>query len=410
MPRDAQQVSDALGPLVRWLAYVPDPVDLHLVCPTGPAGVPAARDAAAVRLPRCAVDLPVSVLLELVAAGARSLTVHGSCHPDPSGPTDPLPALSDARTLLAGAGRPLGADDGRPARRWARRRTCTVVDLDDLALPRRAVIAPVVGSRRYGARGRVGTERGRLLDVLGRLGLDPADLGRVQQDRLTGTASTGSTGAADDGAVRAGAAPAAGQVAVASPALDHPASPEPAVHEPGPTTDAEVPAAAGTGPTPPDPDRGAGAATPAASAVLTAGGCTACGTCVLTCPEGALTLAPRDGQAEPPDTDGSRVLLLTQEPASCTDCGACTAICPAGALTRIGTRDWAGTAATDRVTLATLTTRRCARCRAEYAPAADADAATRTLCPVCTDRRRSPFGSTVPTAATTITGHHGPRR
>lgn len=403
MPRDAQEVSDALGPLVRWLAHVPDPVDLHMVCPAGPAEVPAARDAAAVRLPCCAGDLPVSVLLELAAAGARSLTVHGGCHPDPSGSADALPTLSDARTLLDGAGRPLGTDDGRPARRWARRRTCTVVDQDGLSLPRRAVIVPVVGSRRYGARGRVGTERGRLLDVLGRLGLDPADLGRVQQDRLT---RTGPAGAADDGAAQTGAGPAAGQVAAASSTLDGPASPGPATHQPGSTPDAEAPVA--TDAADGDPDLVVSA--PTASAVLTAGGCTACGTCVLTCPEGALALVPRDGESSRADADGSRVLLLTQDPASCTDCGACTAICPAGALTRIGARDWAGTAATGRVTLATLTTRRCARCGAEYAPAADADAAARTLCPVCVDRRRSPFGSTVPTAATTVTGHHGPRR
>lgn len=45
--------------------------------------------------------------------------------------------------------------------------------------------------------------------------------------------------------------------------------------------------------------------------------CTACGACVVTCPERALRPAPR------------RPLLVEDR---CTDCLACVEVCPAGAI------------------------------------------------------------------------------
>jgi ferredoxin len=49
--------------------------------------------------------------------------------------------------------------------------------------------------------------------------------------------------------------------------------------------------------------------------------CTACGACILTCPEHALLPAPRR-----PEVRDDR----------CTDCLACVEICPTGAITPAG--------------------------------------------------------------------------
>ena len=45
--------------------------------------------------------------------------------------------------------------------------------------------------------------------------------------------------------------------------------------------------------------------------------CTACGACLITCPEGALLAAPR------------RPMVVHQR---CTSCLACIEVCPAGAI------------------------------------------------------------------------------
>ena len=47
--------------------------------------------------------------------------------------------------------------------------------------------------------------------------------------------------------------------------------------------------------------------------------CTACGACLLTCPEHAFAVG----------------VPLTVRPERCTDCGECIEICPADAITRI---------------------------------------------------------------------------
>jgi NAD-dependent dihydropyrimidine dehydrogenase PreA subunit len=54
------------------------------------------------------------------------------------------------------------------------------------------------------------------------------------------------------------------------------------------------------------------------SAVAIDGRCTACGLCIITCPEGALAPAPKR-----PTTTG----------APCTACLACIEVCPVGAIT-----------------------------------------------------------------------------
>ncbi|MDQ2754306.1 MAG: 4Fe-4S binding protein [Actinomycetota bacterium] len=46
-------------------------------------------------------------------------------------------------------------------------------------------------------------------------------------------------------------------------------------------------------------------------------GCTACGVCLITCPTGALTPAPRKPAVEDP---------------LCTDCLACVEVCPVDAI------------------------------------------------------------------------------
>lgn len=48
--------------------------------------------------------------------------------------------------------------------------------------------------------------------------------------------------------------------------------------------------------------------------------CTACGACLVTCPELALVRAPR------------RPLVLDDR---CTACAACLEVCPAGAITEV---------------------------------------------------------------------------
>ena len=76
----APAASDALGPVLRWLAWLPDPVHLHLLCAGAPARLRVPRRSVAVRLTGCGADLPASAFLECVAAGALSVTVH-DVHP-----------------------------------------------------------------------------------------------------------------------------------------------------------------------------------------------------------------------------------------------------------------------------------------------------------------------------------------
>jgi NAD-dependent dihydropyrimidine dehydrogenase PreA subunit len=49
--------------------------------------------------------------------------------------------------------------------------------------------------------------------------------------------------------------------------------------------------------------------------------CTACGACLITCPERALVPGP------------GRPVVVDER---CTSCGACLEVCPAGAITEVG--------------------------------------------------------------------------
>lgn len=393
-----EAASDAVGPLVRWLALRPDPADLHLLCP-GSRALPGAgaRDAVVVRLDVCAGDLPLSALLELALAGGRAVTVHAHDAPAPhdappgspggrearDAPPDDQPcadraaadavdrSTADAAALLRAAGRAervtaAAADDAAARRRpWRARRRPAVLGSGDLALPRRAVLLPVVGARRPGGRGRAATERTRLLDALDVLG-------------------PGARGAALAGAGGAGAGAPGDSAPAAAPVTD-PGAPAPgdaASAAPAPPADPRVPTAPGAAP---------------AAAVLTATGCDACRVCVRACPTGALAITPRGG-----------LLRLEQRVPACTDCGRCVELCPAHALTRTGRAPWHEVLDGTVATLATVVVATCRRCRGTYAPdagsAGPGSPAAGTdpgLCPVCRFRRDHPFGSSAPGGGTT---------
>ncbi|MFB9955869.1 ATP-binding protein [Cellulomonas denverensis] len=117
------------------------------------------------------------------------------------------------------------------------------------------------------------------------------------------------------------------------------------------------------------------------AAELVADDCTACGVCARSCPEHALALVV--------DPDGGPA-RLHQAPLSCTDCGICVAICPAGALHRAGVLAPGDRTGTRELAVLPVTT--CRRCRAAVAVSVVSGDG---LCPVCAERRRNPFGSTL---------------
>lgn len=117
---------------------------------------------------------------------------------------------------------------------------------------------------------------------------------------------------------------------------------------------------------------------------LHSGGCTACGTCVKACPTDALTLRET---AQP----GGQELVL--DLSGCIGCTTCLTLCPADALHSTGPASWGRLLeGPDEIVLEKMPTRTCRRCRTDFA----GGPAERALCPVCTDRRADPFGSTLP--------------
>ncbi len=54
--------------------------------------------------------------------------------------------------------------------------------------------------------------------------------------------------------------------------------------------------------------------------VIISSACTACGLCLVTCPDDALVRAPK------------RPVVID---AACTTCGACIEVCPVGAITEV---------------------------------------------------------------------------
>lgn len=121
---------------------------------------------------------------------------------------------------------------------------------------------------------------------------------------------------------------------------------------------------------------------PPASAMLDVEGCTACGVCVRGCPTGSLSLSHLMGEG----TASTRV--LRQDVFACDACGRCAELCPQAAITDAGRHGWAALMNGAAPQLARCSTKRCQRCRVAFVPSEEGD-----LCPVCTYRRESPFGT-----------------
>lgn len=122
--------------------------------------------------------------------------------------------------------------------------------------------------------------------------------------------------------------------------------------------------------------------------LLTAHDCRAAGQCVTACPQGALRLVHTS------EGEGQRSELRF-DVSLCNACGRCIEFCDYTALSSEGAASLNDLVSGRPVTIATVTTRRCERCRASFSPE-DEDA---TLCPVCAERRANPFGSSLPPEA-----------
>ena len=129
-------------------------------------------------------------------------------------------------------------------------------------------------------------------------------------------------------------------------------------------------------------DRPSGRSSPHAaprSRDLHSQGCTACGTCVRSCPTAALDL--RQGDAG--------TVTLTLDLAACIGCGRCQALCPVEAIHDVGPVTWAHLARESSTPLETICVQHCARCRTPFGGEGE-------LCQVCRMRRSDPFGSWLP--------------
>lgn len=117
---------------------------------------------------------------------------------------------------------------------------------------------------------------------------------------------------------------------------------------------------------------------------LSVEGCTACGVCVSSCPNHALTLT----RTQMPD--GTTVHQLSQAADLCRACGACVRFCPVQAITTGGQMDLQGVLEERVYPLASVSTRICTHCGSVF-PAGQGE-----LCPVCSFRDENPFGSRIP--------------
>ena len=123
-------------------------------------------------------------------------------------------------------------------------------------------------------------------------------------------------------------------------------------------------------------------ALPGPTRELTARGCVACGVCVQACPEQALRLV--DG----PVSDDVSISTLLLDPAACSGCARCVELCPSQVLALAEPITWDRLLAGAELPVVTVTTALCARCSVRF-PASSGE----RLCPVCSFRRRNPFGS-----------------
>ena len=111
--------------------------------------------------------------------------------------------------------------------------------------------------------------------------------------------------------------------------------------------------------------------------------CTACGTCVRSCPNGALEMAFDEDQQQ---------FLLAIRPADCNGCAVCSHVCGTQAI-EIEQSPAFQEIFTNSVfrILSEGKLQRCKRCSQLFAPANSA-----TLCPVCEYRRSHPFSVGLP--------------
>ncbi|WP_165372924.1 ATP-binding protein [Pengzhenrongella frigida] len=121
---------------------------------------------------------------------------------------------------------------------------------------------------------------------------------------------------------------------------------------------------------------------------LVASGCTACGVCVQACPTDALSLRHGAGG------ENLSISTLLHRPAVCNGCALCVDLCPVDVLLVADRWPWSRLLSDDEHPVVTVTTALCARCSTSF-PVASGE----KLCPVCTYRRRNPFGSTLPPGA-----------
>ncbi len=114
---------------------------------------------------------------------------------------------------------------------------------------------------------------------------------------------------------------------------------------------------------------------PWAPAFQVMGTCSACQVCTRICPTKALVI----------DMERTR-FRLGFNAARCTDCGLCATACPEDVLHRDTALASAVPGKTTHTMLTSGPLRECKRCKTPFSGTSD-------LCPVCTFRRKNPFGS-----------------
>ena len=147
---------------------------------------------------------------------------------------------------------------------------------------------------------------------------------------------------------------------------------------------------------------------PGPSVFLRAPDCTACGVCVNTCPEDALSLVAGGGNGDSPLAQSH---FLLQSPSRCNGCDGepvCVQACPVRSLDVVGHRAWSHLWRDGGEEVVRVATVRCARCRAPFrAQAEERDTGAEhepqpdreQLCSACRRRRSHPFGMALPPEA-----------
>ncbi|MDN5767889.1 MAG: hypothetical protein L0H96_23665 [Humibacillus sp.] len=144
---------------------------------------------------------------------------------------------------------------------------------------------------------------------------------------------------------------------------------------------------------------------PGPSLFLRAPDCAACGVCVHSCPQDALSLVATGGNGDP--QPGAQSYSLLQSPSRCSGCDgepACVQACPARTLEVVGHRAWSHLWRDGDEEVVRVATVRCARCRAPFRAEpqrgeGDAQPGREPLCPACSRRRSRPFGTALPPEA-----------